>query len=53
LRVAIAPDDFIFDLSSSKRGVPVADRVQLWLDCNGEGERALSAADAIAREMGW
>lgn len=53
LRVAIAPDDFIFDLSSSEGGVPVVDRVQLWLDCNGEGERALSAADAITREMGW
>jgi MarR family len=53
LRVATAPDDFIFDLSSRERGVPVADRVQLWLDCNGEGERALAAADAIAREMGW
>lgn len=53
LRVAIAPDDFIFDLSSELEGVPVVDRVQLWLDCNGEGERALQAAEAIAREMGW
>lgn len=53
LRVATAPDDFIFDLADSDEGLPVADRVQLWLDCSGEGERALGAADAVAEAMGW
>jgi DNA-binding MarR family transcriptional regulator len=53
LRVAIAPDDFIFDLATERAGLPVVDQVQLWLDCSGEGERAQQAADAIAREMGW
>lgn len=53
LRVAIAPDDFVFGLATDEKGLLVVDRVQLWLDCNGEGERALEAADAIAEEMGW
>lgn len=53
LRVATAPDDFIFDLVDRDKGIPVADRVQLWLDCSGEGERALEAADAVAEAMGW
>jgi len=53
LRVALAPDDFIFELAEQSKGVPVVDRVQLWLDCSGEGERALQAADAITRGMGW
>jgi DNA-binding MarR family transcriptional regulator len=53
LRVAIAPDDFIFHLATEKDGVRIADPVQLWLDCYGEGERALEAADAIAEKMGW
>jgi hypothetical protein len=53
LRVATAPDDFIFDLAGKQKGLPVADQVQLWLDCSGEGERALEAADAIAEGMGW
>lgn len=53
LRVATAPDDFILDLAVERAGLTVADPVQLWLDCSGEGERALEAADAIAGEMGW
>ncbi len=53
LSLAIAPDDFIFDLAETRAGVPVADPVQLWLDCSREGERALEAADAIAESMGW
>jgi hypothetical protein len=55
LRVATAPDDFIFDLAEErgKKRLPVVDQVQLWLDCSSEGERALEAADAIAEEMGW
>ena len=53
LRVAVAPDDFIFDLATHRKGLPVVDPVQLWLDCSREGERAAQAADAIAREMNW
>jgi DNA-binding MarR family transcriptional regulator len=53
LRVATAPDDFIFDLVEERNGLPVADRVQLWLDCSQAGERGMEAADAIAKEMGW
>jgi DNA-binding MarR family transcriptional regulator len=53
LRVSMVPDDFIFRLVTMRSGLPVADPVQLWLDCNREGERALEAADAIAAEMGW
>jgi len=55
LRVAVAPDDYIFDLAAHRPGlpVPVVDKAQLWLDCSGEGERARQAADAIAGEMGW
>jgi DNA-binding MarR family transcriptional regulator len=53
LRVATAPDDFIFDLVEERDGLPVADRVQLWLDCSRGGERGLEAADAIAKETGW
>ncbi len=55
LRVATAPDDFIFDLAKERgmKRLPVVDQVQLWLDCSSEGERALEAADAIAEEMGW
>lgn len=53
LRVAVAPDDFLFDLVSIQAGLPIVDPVQLWLDCDREGERALEAADAIAEAMGW
>ncbi|MBI4896746.1 MAG: winged helix-turn-helix transcriptional regulator [Actinobacteria bacterium] len=31
--------------------VPVADRSQIYLDCNREGERALDAAEAVMRAM--
>lgn len=53
LRAALAPDPFIFELTSTHDGVRVADPVQLWLDCATEGERAGAAADAIREEMGW
>lgn len=53
LRVRPAPDDFVFDLTSDRGEVRLADPVQLWLDCATAGERALEAADAIAQEMSW
>lgn len=53
VRVMVAPDDYVFRLAWKSDGLPVADPVQLWLDCHGEGERALEAADAVAEEMGW
>lgn len=53
LSLAVAPDDFTLGLATECKGLPVADPVQLWLDCSREGERALDAADAIAERMGW
>lgn len=53
LEVALAPDDWIFELASEVAELPVADPVQLWLDCSSEGERALEAADSVAQLMSW
>jgi DNA-binding MarR family transcriptional regulator len=53
MRVVVAPDPFVLDLAVERDGLPVADPVQLWLDCAAEGERALEAADALSRECGW
>lgn len=53
MRVAIAPDPFLFRLARETDGIPLADPVQLWLDCMTEGERAMEAAAAIALEHGW
>jgi hypothetical protein len=53
IRVAIAPDPWTLGLSQPVDGLPVADPVQLWLDCSSEGERALEAADAVAAVTGW
>lgn len=53
VEVAIAPDPWTVDLAQMRNGVPVADNVQLWLDCAGSGERAVEAASAIAIESGW
>lgn len=53
LRVAVAPDDWIFSLAQDLDGIAVADPAQLWLDCAAEGERALEAADAVAGVMRW
>ncbi|HEV7493043.1 hypothetical protein [Baekduia sp.] len=53
VRVAAAPDPWTLGLARERRKLPVADPVQLWLDCSSEGERALEAADAVAKEMGW
>jgi DNA-binding MarR family transcriptional regulator len=53
LRLAIAPDPFIFDLAETQDDIPVADPVQLYLDTTREGERALEAAEAIRRRMRW
>jgi DNA-binding transcriptional ArsR family regulator len=53
LEVAVAPDPWTLRLARPVGGLPVADAVQLWLDCSSEGERSLEAADAVAREIGW
>jgi DNA-binding MarR family transcriptional regulator len=53
LTVRLAPDPFVFSLGTSVRGISVADSVQLYLDCRRIGERALEAAEAIRKEMGW
>lgn len=53
VRIAVVPDPWTLRLATSIEGVPVADRVQLWLDCSSEGERALEAAEAVALTAGW
>ena len=59
LRVMVAPDPWVLMLRSpvggrdEHSGLPVADSVQLWLDCVSEGERALEAAEAVAAAMSW
>jgi hypothetical protein len=53
LRVTAAPDPWTLALATARGKLPVADPVQLWLDCSSEGERALEAADAVAKVMGW
>lgn len=54
LRVAVAPDPAILAWARPVDGrALVADPVQLWLDCLAEGERAIEAAGAIERRMGW
>jgi hypothetical protein len=53
VEVALVPDRWIFQLARTDDDLPVADPVQLWLDCATEGERALEAADAVAQVMSW
>lgn len=53
LRLAVAPDPWTLSLARDLDGRPVADLVQLWLDCSSSGERALEAADAVASAAGW
>jgi hypothetical protein len=53
VRVAVAPDPWTLRLADPTYRFPVADLVQLWLDCASEGERALEAADAVAEVAGW
>jgi hypothetical protein len=53
IRVTAAPDPWTLGLATERSTLPVADPVQLWLDCSSEGERALEAADAVGKEMGW
>ncbi len=53
LTVNAIPDPFVLLLAARKKGVLVADPVQLYLDCRRSGERALEAAEAIRSEMGW
>jgi len=49
----VTPDPFVLSLASDRKGIRVADPVQLYLDCRAAGERALEAADAIRAEMRW
>lgn len=53
LRVAAAPDPWVLGLALASDDVRVADVAQLYLDCQSEGERALEAAAAIRRKVGW
>lgn len=53
VELALAPDPWTLGLSRPVNGLPIADPVQLWLDCASEGERALEAADAVAQVMSW
>jgi DNA-binding MarR family transcriptional regulator len=53
VRLAAAPDPWTLGLAGQVDAIPVADPVQLWLDCASEGERALEAADAVAKAAGW
>ena len=53
VEVALAPDPWTLGLSRPVNRLPIADPVQLWLDCASEGERALEAADAVAQVMSW
>jgi AraC-like DNA-binding protein len=52
LRVAVAPDAWVLSLAEEGE-LPIADPVQVWLDCATEGERALEAADGVAEAVGW
>jgi DNA-binding MarR family transcriptional regulator len=53
VRIAAAPDPWTLGLAWQVDASPIADPVQLWLDCASEGERALEAADAVAEVAGW
>jgi len=53
VRIAVTPDSWTLSLGQTAEDLPVADPVQLWLDCASEGERALVAAEAVARASGW
>lgn len=53
LRVASAPDPWTLNLTWTDNGIPIADPAQLYLDCMSSGERALEAAAAIKRKVGW
>jgi hypothetical protein len=53
VRMSAAPDPWTLGLATGGGRLPVADPVQLWLDCSSEGERALEAADAVAKATGW
>src|SRR5688500_13745856 len=53
LRLAIAPDPFLFTTTTERGPLRLADPVQLCLDTAREGERALEAHAAIREVMGW
>jgi hypothetical protein len=53
VRLLASPDAWTIDLAKRRDGMPVADPVQLWLDCSSAGERSLEAAAAVAKAQGW
>jgi DNA-binding MarR family transcriptional regulator len=53
LRVGLLPDAFPLRLAQDRAGLPIADAVQLWLDTAAAGERARTAAQAVAASMDW
>jgi DNA-binding MarR family transcriptional regulator len=53
VQLAVSPDPWTLGLARPESGLPLADPVQLWLDCASEGERALEAAEAVAEAAGW
>lgn len=53
LLISVAPDPWTLRLAKPAKQLPVVDQAQLWLDCSSQGERALEAAEGIAREAGW
>ncbi len=53
VELGLTPDPWTLGLARSVDELPIADPVQLWLDCASEGERALEAADAVAQIMSW
>jgi hypothetical protein len=53
VEVSLVPDPWTLELARTVDALPIADPVQLWLDCAAEGERALEAADAVAQVMSW
>ena len=53
VELGLIPDPWTLGLSRPVDELPIADPVQLWLDCASEGERALEAADAVAQFMSW
>jgi len=53
IALRVLPDPYVLAFSVEREGLPIADPVQLYLDCRRAGERALEAAEAIRLEMDW
>ncbi len=51
--VQVTPDPFVLTLADERDGIRFADPVQIYIDCRLAGERALEAAEAVKRTMGW